>query len=231
MRGATIQANSDPGTESMDSIESIHQMTRLAYNNAADKYHSLFYNEINEKEYDRNLLDSFSQLLEPGAAICDAGCGPSGHIGKYMLDKGLNVTGVDISDRCVELASEHAPEIRLIREDMLHMSFPDESFDGVISYYSIIHTPKKNVGRIFAEFNRILKPRGYLLIAVKEGDEEGIINDFLGVEAVIYFSLFNESEIKQYFSNSGFGLLFIETRNPYDFEISNRRIFAIGRKA
>ncbi len=214
----------------MDSVETIHRMTRQAYNDAADKYHSLFYNEMNEKEYDRNLLDSFSELLEPGAAVCDAGCGPSGHIGRYMLDKGLKITGVDISDRCVELASEHAPEISFIREDMLHMSFPDESFDGVISYYSIINTPKEHVGRIFAEFNRILKPRGYLLIAVKEGDEEGIINDFLGVEADIYFSLFNESEIKQFYSDNGFGLVFIETRNPYDFEINNRRIFAIGRK-
>jgi ubiquinone/menaquinone biosynthesis C-methylase UbiE len=214
----------------MDSVESIHQMTRQAYNDAADKYHSLFYNEMNEKEYDRNLLDSFSDLLEPGAAVCDAGCGPSGHIGKYMLDKGLKITGVDISDRCVELASEHAPEISFIREDMLHMSFPDESFDGIISYYSIIHTPRKDVGRIFAEFNRILKPRGYLLIAVKEGNEEGIINDFMGVEADIYFSYFNDSEIKKYCSNYGFDLLFLETRNPYDFEINNRRIFAIGRK-
>ena len=57
---------------------------------------------------------------------------------------------MDISNRCVELASENAPEISFIREDMLHMSFPDESFDGIISYYSIIHTPRKHVGRIFA---------------------------------------------------------------------------------
>lgn len=214
----------------MDSIDSIHQMTREAYNKAADKYHILFYNEMIEKEYDRNLLDSFSELLEPGASVCDAGCGPSGHIGKYLLDKGFRITGVDISDRCVELASEYNPEIRFIRGDIVDMSFPDESFDGVISYYSIINTPKKHLGRIFAEFNRILKPRGYLLVAVKEGDEEGIISDFLGVGADIYFSLFNESEIRKYCSGNGFELVFIETRNPYDFEINNRRIFAIGRK-
>ncbi len=214
----------------MDSIDSIHQMTREAYNKAADKYHILFYNEMNEKEYDRNLLDSFSELLESGASVCDAGCGPSGHIGKYLLDKGLKITGVDISDRCVEMASEYNPEIRFIRGDIVNMSFPDESFDGVISYYSIINTPKKHLGRIFAEFNRILKPRGYLLVAVKEGDKEGIINDFMGVGADIYFSLFNESEIRKYCSGNGFELVFIETRNPYDFEINNRRIFAIGRK-
>lgn len=214
----------------MDSIDSIHQMTREAYNKAADKYHILFCNEMNEKEYDRNLLDSFSELLEPGASVCDAGCGPSGHIGKYLFDKGLKITGVDISDRCVELASEHNPEIRFIRVDMINLSFSDESFDGVVSYYSIINTPKKHVGRIFAEFNRILKHRGFLLIAVKEGNEEGIINDFLGVEADIYFSYFNESEIKKYCLNNGFELVFIETRNPYDFEIKNRRVFAIGRK-
>lgn len=65
---------------------------------------------------------------------------------------------------------------------------------------------------------------------MKEGNEEGIINDFMGVEADIYFSYFNDSEIKKYCSNNGFDLLFLETRNPYDFEINNRRIFAIGRK-
>jgi ubiquinone/menaquinone biosynthesis C-methylase UbiE len=142
----------------------------------------------------------------------------------------MKTIGVDISDRCVELAKLYNPGIQFLREDIAQMSFPDKHFDGIVSYYSIINTPKKNVGRIFAEFNRILKPGGYLLVVVKKGLEEGFINEFLGIEAEIYFSLFSEIEIRKYYSINGFEVVFIESRNPYDFEIKNERIFAIGQK-
>lgn len=214
----------------MNSLESINIKTRQAYNLAADKYHDLFHNEMNEKEYDRMLLDLFANMLKPFSLICDAGCGPSGHIGKYLKEKGINVMGVDISDRCVELAKLHNPETQFICEDISQLSFPEQHFDGIVSYYSIINTPKKYVNRIFTEFHRVLKPGGYLLVTVKEGSDEGLINELIGIEAEIYFSHFSESEIREFYSDSGFELVFIETRNPYDFEIRNDRISAIGKK-
>jgi len=100
----------------------------------------------------------------------------------------------------------------------------------MISYYSIIDTPKKYVSRIFSEFHRVLKPDGHLLVAVKAGTTEGYIKDLLGLKTEIYFTLFTEKEITSYFEKAGFLLEFIERRNPYDFEISNERIFAIGNK-
>ena len=136
----------------MNTVELIHQKTRLAYNIAADKYHILFHNEMDEKEYDRNFLDTFSGLFKPEADICDAGCGPSGHIAKYLRKKGFNIIGIDISDRCVELATMKTPEIQFRREDIMHMRFPDNHLDGIVSYYSIIHTPKKYISKIFRNF-------------------------------------------------------------------------------
>ena len=76
----------------------------------------------------------------------------------------------------------------------------------------------------------MLKSNGYLLIAVKEGTTEGYINDLLGIETEIYMTLFTEKEITDYFQQAGFLVEFVERRNPYDFEISNERIFAIGKK-
>ncbi len=110
------------------------------------------------------------------------------------------------------------------------MSFEDGSFDGILSYYSIIDTPKKYVHRIFNEFHRILKPNGFLLVAVKAGTTEGYIHDLLGIKTEIFFALFTEEEIINYFTQAGFILKFIEKRNPYDFEISNERIFVMGEK-
>jgi SAM-dependent methyltransferase len=198
----------------MNTIEFVHSKTTQAYNLAADKYHELFHNEINEKEYDRKLLNSFAQKFNAGSLICDAGCGPSAHIGRYLFDKGMKVIGVDISDRCIEIATDFNPGMQFKCEDIARMSFDQGSFDGIISYYSIIHTPKKLAGKIFSEFNRILKPQGSLLIAVKAGEDERFLSELLGIKTEIYFSLFIEQEIEAYFENAGFRIELLEKRNP-----------------
>src|SRR5574339_1081763 len=96
----------------MDTLDSINSLTCQAYNLAAQRYHDLFHNEMNEKEYDRNLLNSFASRFNNDSLICDAGCGPSAHIGRYLFDKGMKVVGVDISEKCIELAKLHNPEMK-----------------------------------------------------------------------------------------------------------------------
>jgi SAM-dependent methyltransferase len=214
-----------------DTLEEINAKTRQGYNLAAERYHELFHDEMNEKEYDRRLLDNFAATFSKDSLICDAGCGPSGHIGRYVFEKGIPVIGVDIADRCIELARQHNPAMRFERGDIGDLVFADETFDGIIAYYSIIDTPKRYVGRIFREFYRVLKPNGYLLVAVKAGTIEGYLTELLGIETEIYFSLFTEEEITGYYEQGGFHLEFLEKRTPYGFEIHAERIFAIGKKS
>ena len=215
----------------MDSLKSISSLSRQAYNLAAQKYHDLFHNEMNEKEYDRKLLDSFAARFNKDSVVCDAGCGPSAHIGRYLFDKGIKVIGVDISEKCIEIARITNPNMRFEIVDIGNLPFDNNSFDGVISYYSVINTPKIYVYRLFAEFHRVLKPDGYLLVAVKVGTTEGYIYDLLGIKTKIYSTLFTQEEIVTFFNEAGFKLEFCDKRNSYDFEISNERIFAIGKKA
>jgi len=214
----------------MDPLEQINLLTQQAYNLAAQKYHDLFHNEMNEKEYDRKLLDSFAAKFNKDSLICDAGCGPSGHIGRYLFEKGIKVVGVDISEKCVELAQLNNPEMKFECADIASMPFDDNTFDGLISYYSIINTPKIYVSKVFDEFRRVLKTDGYLLVAVKAGTAEGYIDDLLGIKTKIYSTLFTQDDLAAYFSQAGFLLEFFDKRNPYDFEIHNERIFAIGKK-
>ena len=117
----------------MDPPEHINSMTRQAYNLAAQKYHDLFHNEMNEKEYDRELLDSFAARFNKDSLICDAGCGPSGHIGRYLFDKEINVVGVDISEKCVELARLNNPDMKFECADISSLPFDNNSFNGLIS--------------------------------------------------------------------------------------------------
>lgn len=214
----------------MESLDVINAKTRQAYNLAARRYHQLFHDELNEKEYDRKLLDGFASNFSKDSLICDAGCGPCGHIGRYLFDKGIPVLGVDIADRCVEMARQHNPDMRFERCDLGELPFADDTFDGIIAYYSIIDTPKRCVGRLFHEFHRVLKPGGYLLTAVKKGAAEGYLTELVGMEVEIYFTLFTQHDIRRYYEEGGFDLEFLEQRNPYDYEINAERIFAIGTK-
>jgi ubiquinone/menaquinone biosynthesis C-methylase UbiE len=215
----------------MDTIETINSKTRQAYNLVARKYHELFHDEMNRKEYDRNLLDRFANCFNQNSLICDAGCGPSGHIGRYVFDKGIPVLGVDISDDCIKLARENNPLMRFERCDMGELPFEDETFDGIIAYYSIIDTPKIHAGRFFREFHRTLKPGGRLLVTVKAGTTEGYLAELLGMKTEIYFTLFTQNDIRRYYEDGKFVVESLEQRNPYDFEINSERIFAIGKKA
>jgi SAM-dependent methyltransferase len=211
-------------------LETVNKLTKVAYNKTAEKYHDHFKNEISQKEYDRLVLDRFSGMLTANSLICDAGCGPSGHIGKYLFDKGHQIVGIDISQKCIDIATSYNPQIDFKVMDMMKMDFKNNSLDAIISFYSIIYTPKEYVEKIFAEFNRILKVNGKLLVVVKKGATEGLIDDEWYEGNKVYFTHFLENEIRKYFSNSHFSIDFFDVRKPYDFEFNVERIYAIGSK-
>lgn len=214
----------------MESIEVINQFTRASYNKAAEKYYELFHNELEKKKFDKKFIDEYLELLNPGSTICSAGCGPCGHIERYIHQKGFNVIGIDISEKCIEIAKSRNPGIRFEAGDFLKLNFKNNYLDGLVSYYSIIDSPRIYLHKIFTEFNRVLKKNGLFMLVVKEGNSEGYQEELLGIKTRIYFSLFTLDEIKTYLEEGGFYILKILKRNPYRDEIKTNRIFAICRK-
>ncbi|MBI2419216.1 MAG: class I SAM-dependent methyltransferase [Ignavibacteriales bacterium] len=211
-------------------LEKIKELTKAAYNSTAVKYHESFKDEVYQKEFDRLLLDSFSDMLPHGSAICDAGCGPSAQYGRYLFEKGHSVTGIDISEKCIQMAASYNPSMNLSIQDIMQTDFAAGTFSGIIAFHSIIYTPKAQVTKIFAEFNRILTIGGKLLIAVKKGESEGIIDDAWYEGNKVYFSNFTEEEISHLMIENNFYGEYTHTRPPYAFEFPVDRIYAIGTK-
>lgn len=70
--------------------------------------------------------------LEPGMRVLDVGCGPGRHA-QALARRGIEVHGIDISDRFVELARAAAPSgATFERLDARHLAFEAE-FDAAIS--------------------------------------------------------------------------------------------------
>ena len=212
-----------------EGLKQINEAIRESFNLAAEKYYELFKDEMKQKECDRVILDKFAGNFDSGSIVCDVGCGP-GHITRYLFDKGLNVFGVDISERCIEIARRENPKVRFQVMDMARLDLADESIDGIVSFYSIIHTPKRLVNVLFSEFSRVLRRGGKILVVVKRGSSEGYVDELLGFKTRLYSTYFTEEELETYLQTSGFEVIFMETRRPYDFEIPVERVYAVGKK-
>jgi len=109
---------------------------------------------------DRKLLDLFAHGLE--GLVLDLACGP-GQVAGYLQQKGLQVRGMDLSERMVELAQEQFPEVDFEVGDLLHLG-EHEKFQAITAFYAIVHLSDRQIGRALEEMFKALVPGGRLLL-------------------------------------------------------------------
>ena len=134
---------------------------REGYNAIASRYLA----ERTRDSADVRLLGDFMERLPGNAHVLDAGCGAGIPISKIVSER-FHVTGVDFSEAQVELARKNVPGAAFFCEDMTRLNFPDDTFDGITSYYAIIHIPREEHQALLANFYRMLKPGGFALLCL-----------------------------------------------------------------
>jgi SAM-dependent methyltransferase len=146
--------------------------TRAAYDLVAEDYAALLRDDLARSPFDRAMLDLFVEQVAAagGGLVGDLGCGP-GRIAGYLAARGLDVAGVDLSPRMVEVARREHPGLRFEVASMAALPFRDGELAGALAWYSIIHTPDERQDALFAEFARVTRPGGPLLVAFQAGEE------------------------------------------------------------
>jgi SAM-dependent methyltransferase len=97
-----------------------------------------------------------------GRTVFDAGCG-TGYLSKKLQDRGARVTGIDFSERMIEIARAHNPSIDYRVDSCTELAtIEDEHFDLVIANYVLMDTPDLH-GTLHA-FHRVLKPHGVAVL-------------------------------------------------------------------
>ncbi|MDX2554902.1 MULTISPECIES: class I SAM-dependent methyltransferase [Streptomyces] len=139
--------------------------TRDAYDAVASTYARLFGDSLRDRPLDRAILGAFAEVARAcgGGLVADLGCGP-GHVTAHLAESGLEAFGVDASPAMVELARRAHPGLRFEVGSMAALDIADGALGGVLSRWSIIHTPPHEVPVLLAEFHRVLAPGGHLLI-------------------------------------------------------------------
>jgi ubiquinone/menaquinone biosynthesis C-methylase UbiE len=102
-----------------------------------------------------------------GKKLLDAGCG-EGYLSRYYAAKGAKVTGVDISEKLIEISRNLTDEAdfdaSFLVGDVCDLDIHDNSFDLILCNLVLLNIPCYQDA--LNEFYRILKPRGVLVFSI-----------------------------------------------------------------
>ncbi|MEV0195645.1 class I SAM-dependent methyltransferase [Nonomuraea sp. NPDC050691] len=149
--------------------------TANAYDAVAALYADLFRGALEDQPLDRAALDVFAEVVrtDGGGPVAELGCGP-GYVTAYLRRRGLDIFGLDLSPVMIDLAREAYPELRFEVGSMDALDLADGGLRGIVSWYSVIHVPPRELPAYFREFRRVLAPGGHLLLGFFESEDEPV---------------------------------------------------------
>ena len=143
--------------------ETDRKETREFWNSVAEDWQI----QVGDDGDSNRILNSDPVLWEfagdvAGLAVLDAGCG-TGYLSRKLCGRGARVTGIDFSERMIEIARTQSPDIDFRVDSCSELStVDDELFDLVIANYVLMDTP--DLRGTMEAFSRVLKTEGVAVL-------------------------------------------------------------------
>jgi SAM-dependent methyltransferase len=190
--------------------------TRTSYDTVAASYAEFVRDAFGRQPYFRGLLTLFADLVDAngGGRAADVGCGP-GHVTAYLRDLGVDAFGIDLSPAMVELARRDHPGLRFEVGSMTDLALADASVAGVLAWYSVIHVPDEVIPQVFAEFRRVVRPGGVVLLGFHAGDEHRLKTSGYGHPMSVHLYLRPPDRVAALLDDAG---LAVEARIVHESE-------------
>jgi len=103
---------------------------------------------------------------KPHPKVLDLGIG-TGTLSLQLQKNGADITGVDFSEKMLELSKEKLGDVQLYHQDLtegLPVALYDQSFDYIVSTYAFHHIPTVLKKMYVKHLVSYLKPEGQLII-------------------------------------------------------------------
>ncbi|MGY5876509.1 MAG: class I SAM-dependent methyltransferase [Candidatus Thorarchaeota archaeon] len=178
-------------------------IVREGYDKIAEQY-----DDFRDRFSHKAELDEFMNLVRPRGHVLDVGCGSGVRVARALVDRGFQVTGIDISQKMIDIAKHCLPEAVFEVGDMTALEYEDETFDGIVSTYAVFHVPRTKHYALFLDFRRILKKGGALLVSVGSMKSDGVW-DWEEVQSVpMYWSNHDPKKSVELLSAADFEIVF-----------------------
>lgn len=170
------------------------QTVREGYDAMAETYDA-----ERSDDADDTVLSQLTRELGESPRLLDLGCGSGkGPLSNLPTE---NAIGLDFSESQLRLAAERT-DAALVAGDMTALPFPDDSFEAVTAFYSVIHLPLEDHLRCYEEVERVLGPDGRFLFSIGD-DWSGENPDWLDSGASMAWSFPPLSETEALLEKAG----------------------------
>ena len=134
-----------------------------------DRYDYIMRN-VKRLRYDNTLAAvARKAMIKKTDVVLDIGTG-NGNLAELLLQNGCKVIGLDPSTKMIELAAPKLAQfdgrfnIDVCENPFLAIPYPNNSFDTVVSTFSIHHLPGHDKQLAITEMKRVLKNPGGLIV-------------------------------------------------------------------
>lgn len=127
---------------------------QTSYDRLSKEYAERYFHELDDKPFDRRLLNLLAKCVGRKELICDMGCGP-GQIARYLHERGCRVLGMDLSRGMIQTAKKLNPDIDFQQGDMLKLEVDDNSWGQRVRINSYFFKTR--------EIERFLIQSGFLI--------------------------------------------------------------------
>lgn len=166
-------------------------VVRKSYDQVADNYAHLLrttgMGDIRRHPWLKAPVDAFADTVAGSGPACgpvlDVGCGP-GQVTAYLAERGLDVSGVDLSPGMIENARRLHPQCRFSVSSATELELDAGSLGGVLGWWSLFNLPRDVLPQVLASFARALKPGGHFLTATHVGEGDLVRTEAYGSEGV-----------------------------------------------
>jgi SAM-dependent methyltransferase len=148
-------------------------------------------------------LDRFCALLPDGGTVLDIGCGSGLPIGRELIRRGFDLTGVDGTATMLALFRRNLPNISAQLIDMRNLAM-GRPFAGLLAWDSFFHLSPADQRPMFARFRDHAAPGAALMFT--SGHEEGSAIGKLEGDPLYHGSL-NPQEYRALLDAAGFDVL------------------------
>ena len=185
-------------------MKDLLDLNKRAWDNIAKKYDDRSGIAISD------IFATFTGKLPEKGTVLDLGCGTGLPHARYLVEKGFDVLGVDLSEEMVKVAIKNVPEAIFVQLSMNEIAYRDE-FDGVMSSFSMLLLPpdlfKETASRIYSA----LVEGGYLYLSLNEpasvsdDPDSDVFVNIMGQD--MYSRAYTVEEIEDYFQPLGLSLV------------------------
>ena len=184
-----------------------------------------------ETAHDRAVLAGFADSVagHPAGVVADVGCGP-GRVAAFLEHRGQPVVAFDLSTEMVRIGQQAHPTVGFGVARLAELPVADGSLAGVVSWYSIIHTPPHELHGTFVELGRVLAPGGRVLVAFQSGHGQVVDRpEAHGTPYTLRSYRHALADVVEPLAHAGFTITASATREPELAHESASQSFVVGR--